>query len=264
MKKILILGGRSFLASQFKKYLNKNNENFISVDETVSNNYSLTFLESILKKEKPSIILDFKFPLVSSNDKDYKHIDEDSFFHTQKNLLFAVENTRLNLDKLILISSSKAQNGKNLYSTFKRKQEILYETFFEKDDLKILRLDSVFGPGDLSNTRLIPFYFRNVIDNKTLNFNFEPNDISRFIFIDDALNYIYNELKNKTVKNMTTEISFIDLIQTFNFIFEKNYNFFPNIMNNNEKLGSLKMTKDQYFYNNLEKTVSWYFDLLSN
>ena len=83
MKKILILGGRSFLASQFKKYLNKNNEKFISVDETVSNNYSLSFLDNILKKEKPSVILDFKFPLVSSNDKDYKHIDEDSFFRTQ-------------------------------------------------------------------------------------------------------------------------------------------------------------------------------------
>ena len=105
MKKILILGGRSFLASQFKKYLNKNNEKFISVDETVSNNYSLSFLDNILKKEKPSVILDFKFPLVSSNDKDYKHIDEDSFFRAQKNLLLALENTRLNLDKLILISS---------------------------------------------------------------------------------------------------------------------------------------------------------------
>ena len=44
LEKILILGGRSFLASQFKKYLNKNNEKFISVDETVSNNYSLSFL----------------------------------------------------------------------------------------------------------------------------------------------------------------------------------------------------------------------------
>ena len=35
-------------------------------------------------------------------------------------------------------------------------------------------------------------------------------------------------------------------------------------MNNNEKLESLNMTKDHYFYKNLEKTASWYFDFLSN
>lgn len=264
MKKIFIIGGRSFLGNEFSKYLDKKKLSYFSINENNSDNYSISKIKYHLHKEKPSIIVDFKFPVVSSNDDDFRKIKEKKFFTPQNNLFEAINSNNLIIEKFILISSIKASSSETIYSIFKKKQEDLYENYIDKNKLSIIRVDSVFGPGDLSETRLIPNYFRNVLKNYPIKYNFNKNDLSKFIYILDALEDIYFEINSEKVSLKSHKISFINLIKSLNFIMKKNHYLKPSVLNNNVKLDSKNMIKNEYFFKNLENTASWYKKNLLN
>jgi len=258
LKKIFIIGGRSFLGKEFSKYLHKKNFDFFSINENNSENYSIKKIKYYLEKENPSIIVDFKFPIVSANDEDFSKINDRNFFTPQNNLFSAINSSNVIIEKFILISSTKASSNENLYSTFKKRQEDMYKKYIEKNKLLILRLDSVFGPGDLSKTRLIPYYFRNILKNRSIEFNFSKNDEAKFIYIMDVLDNIYCEINSKKSTRKSHKINFINLIKSLNFIMKENHNLIPNVLNKNVELNCINMINNDNFYHNFEKTAFWY------
>ena len=258
MKKIFIIGGRSFLGSEFTKYLHKKKFEIFSLNENNSENYSINKIKYYLEKENPSIIVDFKFPIVSAKNEDFRKINEGNFFTPQNNLFSAINSSNVTIKKFILISSTKASSNDNLYSTFKKRQEEMYKKYIEMNKLSILRLDSVFGPGDLSKTRLIPYYFRNVLKNRLLKFNFSKNDEAKFIYITDVLENIYNEINSKKSTRKSYKINFVNLIKSLNFIIKENHNLIPNVLNKNVELDCINMINNDDFYHNFETTALWY------
>ena len=103
----LIIGGRSYLASEFKRYLIEKKISFHSLNQENSNNYSENNLSDTLEDKKPENIIDFKFPLVSSNDKDFENINIKTALNPQINLINSLKNVETQPKKLILVSSEK-------------------------------------------------------------------------------------------------------------------------------------------------------------
>ena len=58
--KYLILGGRSYLGKSFSQYLEKSNNQVITLNELNSNFYSTNVLKEVINNENPQKIVDFK------------------------------------------------------------------------------------------------------------------------------------------------------------------------------------------------------------
>lgn len=256
----LIIGGRSYLASEFKRYLIEKKISFHSLNQENSNNYSENNLSDTLEDKKPENIIDFKFPLVSSNDKDFENINIKTALNPQINLINSLKNVETQPKKLILVSSEKVNEQNSIYSKLKKDQENLYKkNITQNEKLEIIRLDSVFGPRDKSKYRLIPYFFNQIKKNK-IDINIDPNAYGKFIYIDDALNRIYNVSKDLDSNNLIFKTTFINLIMAFSYILKNIYNFENTVTCNGEVMKCTNEIQDEKFFNYLVKTTEWYRD----
>ena len=161
--KYLILGSRSFLGSSFTRYLNEKNINVLSMSSENSKNYSRITIENKIKTFKPNKIFDFRFPLVSSNDELFKQIDINQFFKNQLEFIKIINKLDEEIPDIFLISSTNITRKKNLYTSYKKKQEDVYKkNILNKGKVKIMRLDSVLGEGDTNTNRLVPYFYKSI------------------------------------------------------------------------------------------------------
>jgi len=257
----LIIGGRSYLASEFKRYLNEKEISFHSLNQESSNNYSETNLRDVLRDKKPENIIDFKFPLVSSNDKDFEKINIKTALNPQINLINSLKNIQIQPKKLILVSSEKVKEQNSIYSKLKKDQENLYKkNITQNKKLQIIRLDSVFGPGDESKYRLIPYFFNKIIKQNKIDINIDPNMYGKFIYIEDALNRIHGAFKDLDSNNLIFKTTFIHLIMAFSYILKNIHNFENTVVCNGEVINCTNEIQDEKFFNYLVKTTEWYWD----
>lgn len=266
MNKLLILGARSYLGSEFCKFLSKLNIDFIPITGDNHSSYTFKNLKKVLQTEQPNIIVDFKFPKVSSNDNDYVNLNINELFLPQENLFNVLTNLDYKFKKIILISSQNVDQVKSTYSMLKKQQEDLYKKKFENDNkLKIFRLRTIFGPGDLSESRLIPHFFREVLTNKFIELRITDKEFGEYIFIDDAMNYIWDICQNKSINLQNImKIRYKDLITTFMFVLNIKYQFLPKVTWNGQEIQNKNCIQNTYHFKNINTTVEWYLENIFN
>ena len=259
MSKFLILGGRSFLGNHFKKFLETKFESNLVFTDINTNRYSRSNIEKKIYEYKPEKLIDFKFPKVSSNDKDFPIIkSKDNFFKPQINLIKVINEMKTPVEKILLIST--AGNRQNLYTQLKREQEVIYKNnLINKSILSILRLNTVFGPGDLNFSRIIPFYFQSILQSKKVEFNINGNKKGKFIYIDDAMDLIYKESNRLTFDDRSFVVSYKNLIETLMHVVFNDFNYVHKVSWNNSNLDPNIRFKNETILDNLRKTAEWYY-----
>ncbi len=259
MSKYLIFGSRSYLGSQFKKYLDEKNIVNYAIDANNSDNYSASNIVKILNSYEPTKIVDFKFLKVSSNDNDFIHFKEKDFFQPQMNLIQSINETNIRLNKLLYIST--AGSNTNLYTNLKRKQEKIYKKHLKNNKvLSILKLNTVFGPGDKSKTRLIPTFFYKILKDKYVELNINSNKNGDFIYIKNTMDKVYNCTLNIDLEIDIFRIKYKNLVQTLSYIIKSVFNYDHKILWNDKELNPIKVIENDKFYKNLIKTADWYMN----
>jgi hypothetical protein len=257
--KYLILGGRSFLGRSFYYFLKKNRIHAKLLHEENSNFYSPISLKNIIKKERPQKIVDFKFPIVSSNDEDFKNIDLKAFSNTQEALIESLNQLPEISTELFLVSSINIKNRKNIYTKNKKKQEDYYKKYLpENNKFKIIRLENVLGQGDLNTYRLVPFFFTKVFQNESFSLNIDSNKKGLYIFIDDCNKYLYNTSINKSYRKNIFNITYKELIFRLSSILEFEFEVNHKILWNGKKIINNKIDQRAKFNQNLIELTGWY------
>ena len=258
--KHLILGGRSYLATKYAKYLSLNNEDTFVLSEVNSNFYSKTSLLKKIEKTKPNIIYDFKFPMVTSDDKKFTKINNSNILNVQRELIEILNNLTSNKSKIIVISSKNVNKVNNLYSQYKKNQENIYKTNLDrKNNLTILRSPSVLGEGDLSENRLTPYFFRNIFQKSEVNLSINSNRVGEFIFINNFCKNLFDLTKNQQTVLDIIKIKYKDLILMYSSILKFELNFNHVVFWNGKKLEIEKDILDQDYIVDLRKLTNWYF-----
>ena len=257
--KYLILGGRSYLGRSFTEFLKKNNHQVMTLNEENSNFYSTNVLEQLLKKENPQKIIDFKFPVVSSNDDDFNHIDLNKIISPQKRLINTLDKLPENNSDIYLISTLNINKRKNLYTKYKKKQEEFYkDNLSKKNKLTILRLENVLGQGDINTNRLVPYFFSKVFENQPSNLSVNSRKKGEYIFIEDCNKYIFNSSLNESYKKNAFGTTYKNLIFKLSSILEYEYNFYHGVSWNNQKIVNKKINNKDKTNQNLIELTNWY------
>ena len=118
-----IWGGRSYVGKYFSQYLKKKNNKVIAVNEENSNVYATNLLKEVINNENPQKIVDFKFPIVSSNNDAFNNIDLENILNTQERLIESLNQLPDNNSDLYLISTLNISKRENIYTKYKKKQE---------------------------------------------------------------------------------------------------------------------------------------------
>ena len=190
MKNILIIGYKSFLSKNFverfnhklkfffyKKYFKKDDKNFS------------THLEKIIKKKKINLILNF----AANNDNSLKHGDFEkileSNFYLPLSLIKIASKYKIMLFLFLSKDMKKDHRFKNFYSLSKE----MLRTFIANRNfsfkLRIINIDSLYGPYDLNKKRILPSLFNNIYNNKQLKINL--HQYKNFTFVGDLIKVIY-------------------------------------------------------------------------
>lgn len=257
--KYLILGGRSYLGKSFSQYLKKNNNQVIALNEENSNFYSTNLLKEVINNENPQKIVDFKFPIVSSNNDAFNNIDLENILNTQERLIESLNQLPDNNSDLYLISTLNISKRENIYTQYKKKQEEYYKNHLsEKNKFKILRLETVLGEGDVSTNRLVPYFFSKVFENKKLNLNINSRRKGEYIFIKECNNFIFNSSIDKTYKKNAFTLTYKNLIFRLSSILEYEYNFYHKVFWNNQKIITKEVDKTDKTNQSLIELTNWY------
>lgn len=222
-KKILIVGGTGFLGHNFAKKCLKNNFKVISISRNKPKKErflkKVKYLYADISKKGELIkILNFKFNYIVNFGGDVNHHEKITFkshFNGCKNL--ANITLKKKIEKFIQIGSSvEYANQKVPHSEDKKKENLsklksiyakaklsssyyLLELFKKKKlPVIILRPYLVYGPGQDTN-RLIPFVIKNCLKNEKFPCS-NGLQLRDFVYIDDAINLIFESLKNRKIE----------------------------------------------------------------
>jgi nucleoside-diphosphate-sugar epimerase len=264
LSKYLILGGRSYLAQEFVNLLTKNKIESISIDSLNSKNYSTSKLKNFLDKVYAPVIVDFKFPIVSSNNSDFDSLTIDDVLKPQLNLIQLLNEYGYSIQSLFLISTSKVYDTADRYSELKFEQENLYKDKLNKKiELQIIRLNSVIGPRDKNNKRLVPFFYKSILIDGYVNLNIHSDDKKQFIYVEDAVSNIYLISQSIKPDNYLIHLTYSELISTLSYILVSEFNHEHQVCINGLEIKCKNMVRDKTLYNRLVKTTNWYVSNIS-
>ena len=259
MSKYLILGGRSYLAQEFINFLTNNKAESISIDALNSKNYSTSGLKNFFDRVYNPVVVDFKFPIVSSKNSDFDSLSIDDIFQPQLNLIQLLNEYEYPLQSLLLISTSKVFDTTDRYSELKLEQENLYKDKLDKKiELQIIRLNSVIGPRDKSKKRLIPFFYKSVLIDGYVNLNIHSDNKKQFIYVDDAVSDIYLISRSIKPDNYLINLSYYELISTLSYILGSEFNHEHKVSINGLEIKSKNMVRQNTLYERLVKITNWY------
>lgn len=259
--KYLILGSRSYLGNSFSHYLEDNMIHSLNLNEINSNFYSTNILKNFILEYNPHKIVDFKFPIVTSNDDDFKEIDLKNLLKTQENFIEAINSIPTNKSDIYLISSANIYSRKNIYTTYKKNQEDYYKQFlYKKNKLNIIRLENVLGQGDTNKNRLVPYFFCKVLEDRQIKIEIHPRKKGKYQFLEESNKYILNYTLNQKSMKKEFSITYKDLINRFSSILIYEFDYYHKVFWNNKILIAKHLDKRDKTNQYLIKVTSWYLN----
>lgn len=243
MKNILIIGQKSFIAKNFINDFNDkfNFYYFTKYFRKKNNNFS-TALETLIKKYKINLILNF----AADNDnslanQNFDKVLESNFYLP---LLLIRLTNKFKMPLFLFLSKDMDKNNivKNFYSLSKEMLKVYLDNKKFKCKLRILNIDSVYGPFDINYKRIFPSIFYNIYNKKKYKTNL--NQLKNFTYVKDLNKIIFKLIfkKKKFIyKNIRSEKINIKLASS---LLKKNKNF--NLKNKKSKYHSLFLTSEWY------------------
>ena len=193
MNNILLIGKNSFIAKNFIHDF-KDKLKIFYLNKTFRKNKKSSFetdLEKIVKKNKINTILNFAANNDNSFSSNFSKILESNFY-LPLSILKVSNKLRIKLFLFLSKDMIKNKKNKNFYALSK---EMLKVYLFSKENnckLRLLNIDSIFGPYDLNNRRIFPSIFKHLYQKKKKNFNL--NQVKNFTFVKDLNKDIYKLL----------------------------------------------------------------------
>ena len=244
MKNILVIGSKSFISKNFiydfsskfnffllRKYFKKDNQkNFLRI------------LDKNIKKNKIDLILNFA--AVNDNSfktKNFKKIFESNFYLP---IVLIKSANKYKIPLFLFLSKDMTKNDKlkNLYSISKEMLRVYLENIKLDCKMRVLNIDSVYGPFDLNKKRIFPSIFNNLYGQKKVSINYKQNKY--FTYVKEVNKIIYNFIFNKKhfiYKDIKSKKMNINLIHSLL-----------------KKKNSMNLIKKSFRYSPLFTTSEWY------
>ena len=231
--KILITGIAGFIGFHLAKKLEKKKFKIIGIDnlndyydvnlkkKRLKNLKKISFykininnsknLEKIFKKHKPEIVINLaaqagvrfslKYPkkYLDTNIFGFFNVLELSRKYSIDHFLFASSSSVYGLNKKIPFKEShNTSNQTNIYGVTKKTNELMAHSYSFLHNLKCtgLRFFTVYGPWGRPDMALFSFVEKILNDKPVTLFN-KGNMYRDFTFIDDAVNHVYELIKNR-------------------------------------------------------------------
>ena len=222
--KLLVIGANSFVGKNFLKKTKF--QNIIATYNTIlppikfiNKKYKYKKMDirnyyeiiNTIKNKNFDIIINF----VASNDnKVNKTVPVKNVFDLNLfGFINVLEAVRV-LNKKIIIynfTSTEIDNNKlSPYSLSKfSSQEIqkLYNKLYNMN-IHTIKLNNIFGPGDMNFSRLIPFICKNLCDNKKFYLNSNNKKLLKFTYVDDLINFLEDAIANNKINNSDKKIKY--------------------------------------------------------
>ena len=209
MNNILLIGKNSFIAKNFIHDF-KDKLKIFYFNKTFRKNKKSSFetdLEKIVKKNKIDTILNFAANNDNSFSSNFSKILEANFYLPLSILKIS---NKLRIKLFLFLSKDMIENkkNKNFYALSKEMLKVYLLNKENNCKLRLLNIDSIFGPYDLNNRRIFPSIFKHLCQKKKKNFNL--NQVKNFTFVKDLnkdifklLSYndkfIYKEIKSNRI-----------------------------------------------------------------
>ena len=241
MKNILIYGHNSFIAKNFiSEYSKKYNIFFYKKRFTKSLNFE-KFIIKFIKKNNIKYLINFAANNDNSIDsKNFNQIVESNFNLPVK---FIEISKKLNLTLFLFLSKDmfKSYSVQNFYSLSKLMLQSYLQNCRNDVKVRIINLESVFGPHDFNFMRLIPSIILKIIRNNKIKINL--NQKKKFTYVKDVNKFIHKIL-NSNKKYIYKEIpsKFYDISKIYIFLKDLDLNF----------------NKKTYKYKSFVDTFKWY------
>jgi len=218
MRNILIYGKKSFLGKNFVHiYKLKYNLFFFTKYFKHKSIFEKKIIKFI-KKNKITHLINF----AACNDNSLFNNNSKEIFNSNFILplsLLEVSN-KLNLDIFLFLSKEIDKNDTKFDNFYSLSKNLLFEYlkyFKHKNRIRIINIDSVYGPFDLNFNRLMPALIKNILQNKEKNsINLKQN--KSMIYSGDIIKIIGSLilLKKKIIYKK---------VKSTNFYIEPVYNF---------------------------------------
>ena len=208
MKNILVIGIRSFISKNFIHDFNSK-FNFFSIHRYFKKNNEKTFLETLdknIRKNKIDLILNFA--AINDNSFKVKNFDKilESNFYLPIALIKSANKYRIPLFLFLSKDMNENDKLKNFYSISKEMLRVYLDNIKLDCKMRVLNIDSVYGPFDLNKKRIFPSIFNNLYNRKKVNINLKQNkyftyvkDLNKIIYnlIFDKKHFAYKDIKSK-------------------------------------------------------------------
>ena len=202
MINILIIGKNSFIAKNFI-YDFKNKVKIFYFNKIFKKNKKLLFekdLYKVVKKNKISTILNFAANNDNSYSSNFSKILESNFY-LPLSILNISNKFKIKLFLFLSKDMSENKKNKNFYALSKEMLKVYLTSKDNNCKLRLLNIDSIFGPYDLNNRRIFPSIFKkNINFNQVKNFTF-VKDLNRVIFklLSNKDKFIYKDIKSNKI-----------------------------------------------------------------
>ena len=196
MKNILIIGKNSFIAKNFINEFN-NRVKIFYINKNYKNNKKKLFekyLEQNIKKNNIDIILNFAANNDNSFNGNFSKILESNFY-LPLSILKISNKFRTTLFCFLSKDMNENTKTKNFYALSKEMLRVYMNNKEYNCKLRLINIDSVFGPNDLNTRRIFPSIFSHLYSKKKINFN--VNQVKAFTFVKDLNNMIYRLFSNQ-------------------------------------------------------------------
>ena len=246
--RVLILGKKSFIAQNFiKKY--SNHIKFFYFNLYFSDN-SKEFLKKIslyVNKKKISHIINF----IGNNDNSVIPVKDNNILRDNFILPLALVNLfkqkKINFTFFLSSEIDKIENPNenSIYSLSKFFLQDSLRFILIKNNISLIKMDSVYGPYDLNFNRLIPsLMLKLLFNNKDLKIKLAQQ--KKLIYVEDLIPVIFKTIKNKKAFNIIR-------IKGKNFNILQLWKSINDILRNNPK----RVTENNNCHNFI-KTLEWY------
>ena len=244
MKNILVIGSKSFISKNFI-YDFDSKFNFFFIRQYFKKDNQKNFLRVLNKNiKKNQIDLILNFAAINDNSfkvKNFEKILESNFYLP---IALIKSANRYKIPLFLFLSKDMSENDKlkNLYSISKQMLRVYLDNIKLDCKMRILNIDSVYGPFDLNKKRIFPSIFNNLYGKKKVKINLKQNKY--FTYVKEINKIIYNLIFNKK------HFIYKDIKSK-----KMNINLMYNLL---KKKKSTNLRKKRLIYNPLFITSEWY------
>ena len=244
MKNILVIGSKSFIYKNFI-YDFESKFNFFTISQYFKKDNQKKFLKILDRNiRKNCIDLILNFAAVNDNSfkvKNFEKILESNFYLP---IALVKSANRHKIPIFLFLSKDMTENDKlkNFYSISKQMLRVYLDNIKLDCKMRVLNIDSVYGPFDLNKKRIFPSIFNNLYGQKKVKINLKQN--KHFTYVKEINKIIYNLIFSKKhfiYKDIKSKKLNINLIYSLL-----------------KKKKSMNLKEKSLIYNPLFTTSEWY------